>query len=61
MLQPTVCQAKDRLLNGETNLQQGFQQWYVFWFFFCRNWVGKEQLKVMGVIRKEELCCLSQY
>lgn len=30
MLQPTVCQAKGRLLNGETDLQQGFQQWDFF-------------------------------
>ena len=55
MLEPTVSQAKGRLLNEERNLQQGFQQWG----FFCSNQVGKEQLKVMGVIRKEELCWVS--
>lgn len=71
MLEPTVCQEKGRLLNGERNLQKGFQQWDFFklgvlfslgffFFFFGSNWVAKEQLIVMGVIRKEELCCLSQ-
>lgn len=43
-------------------MQQGFPTmgFYFFFFFFGSNWGGKEGDRVMGVIRREEFCCLSQ-
>ena len=48
---------KGQTFKRRNKLQQVFQQWG----FFSSNRVGKAHLKVMGVIRKEELCYLIQH
>lgn len=51
---------KGQALKERNKLAARFSNNGFFSLFFGSNWGGKEGVKVMGVIRKEELCCLSQ-